>query len=403
MLPNYTNVRIDPPHMQLVEGASYVLQSTAYDQSGDPVGPEALQWTTSDPAVVVVSPLGRLTAIGPGSAVVRAQLGPASDASAVDVLPRTTPTVTQVTLAPANASLLVGEARQFAATPRDAAGTPVPGLAVAWRTDDPAVATVSGDGVVTAVAEGTTQVVATVAGVSGTAPIVVSPATPPSGDWPHEPAGLTRISDQPWDALSLTGWILQFGTALIGLDPAAPRSPPNVLTIIYPIGFVGGSAPGTEMLPLPMLHQVFVGTWWKVSDPWQGHPSNSNKVQYLFSNGDGSMAMIMYGHPGGPYEMRVFPDWHGAWLTPNVANIPVTLGQWHQIEWLVEYGPTQDPPSGRVRWWMDGQLLGDWSNVRLSSLPLAAYKVAPVWGGAEPELKTEIDYYWYDHTYISGR
>jgi len=52
---------------------------------------------------------------------------------------------------------------------------------------------------------------------------------------------------------------------------------------------------------------------------------------------------------------------------------------------------------------MDGQLLGDWSNVRLSSLPLAAYKVAPVWGGAEPALKSEVDYYWYDHTYISGR
>ena len=160
---------------------------------------------------------------------------------------------------------------------------------------------------------------------------------------------------------------------------------------------------GAEKLALPMLHQVYVGNWWKVSDPWQGHPSNSNKVQYLFSNGDGSMAMIMYGHPGGPYEMRVFPDWHGQWLTPNVANVPVTLGVWHQLEWLVEYGPTQDPPSGRVRWWMDGQLLGDWQNVRLSALPLAQYKVAPVWGGAEAVLKTELDYYWYDHTYVSGR
>ena len=385
-------------------GASYSLAVVAHDVDGGSLEPGQLQWSSSDQHVVRVSPAGRVTAVNPGAATVQASIGRASDETDVTVLPvHTGPTVSSVEVTPPSTTLTVGQTAQLTAVARDGAGAVVTGLPVAWSSSASSAVSISPSGLATALAAGTATISATIGGVAGSATVAAIGEPPSGGDWPHEPAGYTAISDQPWDLLSLTGWLLQFGTAIIGGDATAPLSPPNVLTIIYPIGFVGGSAPGTEYLTLPMLHQVYVGTWWKASDPWQGHPSNSNKVQYLFSNGDGSMAMIMYGHPGGPYEMRVFPDWHGQWLTPNVANVPVTLGVWHQIEWLVEYGPTQDPPSGRVRWWMDGQLLGDWQNVRLSSLPLAAYKVAPVWGGAEAVVKTELDYFQYDHTYVSGR
>ena len=485
--PSFANVQLTPPMLQLMVGTTYPLTVLAHDVDGRTLSPEQLSWATTDPRVVVTSSLGRVTAVGPGTARITASIGPARGASTISVFPavlrgvRVTPgsaevapgaatpfratglddagnivplgtvawsvddqrvavidangvargiaaglttvrafaqgqtgtaelrvaqvsvPVATVQVFPQSMTLPLGRRSQLSAVARDASGGLITGLPVSWVSAAPDLVPVSDSGLVTAVGEGVVIVSAIIGGVTGSTSVTVTPDVPPNADWPNEPPGFVPVSDQPWDLLTLSGWLLQFGTAVIGPDLAAPHSPPNVLTILFPIGFVGGAAPGTETLALPLLHQVYVGTWWKASDPWQGHPSNSNKVQYLFSNGDGSMAMIMYGHPGGPYELRVFPDWHGQWLTPNVAKVPVTLGVWHQIEWLVEYGPTQDPPSGRVRWWMDGQLLGDWQNVRLSALPLAQYKVAPVWGGAETVVKTELDYFWYDHTYVSGR
>lgn len=225
--------------------------------------------------------------------------------------------------------------------------------------------------------------------------------------WPNEPKAFPLIADQPWNhpagKAESRQWESQFGgVSRIVREQNLPFSPPCALRIDFPVGHPGGYAPGTLEVALGTRRQVYVGMWWKASDPWQGHPSNSNKIAYLFTDGFGSMAMFMYGSPGGPYDLRVYPDWHGDWLTPNVNRTPITLGEWHRLEWLVAYGPTTDPPTGIVRFWMDGELIGDYGNVKLVDKPLAYFKIAPVWGGLE-YAKTQHDYYLYDHVHVSGR
>ncbi len=37
----------------------------------------------------------------------------------------------------------------------------------------------------------------------------------------------------------------------------------------------------------------------------------------------------------------------------------------------------------------------------MPSTPLVEYHLTPVWGGVDG-VKSETDYYWYDHVYISG-
>jgi hypothetical protein len=124
-----------------------------------------------------------------------------------------------------------------------------------------------------------------------------------------------------------------------------------------------------------------------------------NKIEYLFSSSQGSIFLCMYGPPGGPYELRVFPQFTGVsqdvWLTPNVSHVPVMLGQWHKIEWVVDYN------GGVVKWWLDGQLIGSYSGVPMPSSSLLEYHLTPVWGGVDG-VKSETDYYWYDHIRISG-
>jgi hypothetical protein len=249
-----------------------------------------------------------------------------------------------------------------------------------------------------------TTIMASAQGKSGSAVLVVT--APGKGPWPNEPAGFTVISDQPWNDLTSGGWSLQFGVLpLIVPDPTAPLSPPNVLQVTYPVGFASGSAPSTMVHDVPGSKQFYVGLWWKASNPWQGNDANTNKIEYVFTNGNGSIVLEMYGRPAGPFELRVYPSFStssGVWLVPNVNHIPVTLGQWHRIEWLLVYNTTTNPANGIVRWWLDGQLIGDYSDVLYPTEGLYQYKVAPVWGGIGGP-KTETDYYWYDHLHLSGR
>lgn len=228
-----------------------------------------------------------------------------------------------------------------------------------------------------------------------------------SAVWPNEPAGLTAITDDPFDALTGSGWNIvdnTRGLVTIVTDSAAPQSPPFVIQYRYPVGFVGGEGPGAEYYRLPGLRVVYVGLWWKPSNPWQGHVSSSNKIQYLRTDHHGNIVMVMYGPPDGPFELRVFPEFSTStdqWLVPNAGDGHVTLGQWHRLEWLVSYNTVSTP--GSVRWWLDGRLVGSYDNLMFPGEPLLEYKLSGLWGGAENVRKHETDSYWYDHVHISGK
>ncbi|HYT83157.1 MAG TPA: Ig-like domain-containing protein [Gemmatimonadales bacterium] len=84
--------------------------------------------------------------------------------------------VVSVSVEPAAPSLVVGTTVQLAATPKDANGNPVSGRVVTWASSAPAVATVSGGGVVTGMAAGAATITATSEGQSGTAAATVTNA-----------------------------------------------------------------------------------------------------------------------------------------------------------------------------------------------------------------------------------
>jgi hypothetical protein len=317
-----------------------------------------------------------------------------------------TSAVSSVTVQPDSAWVPVDGAWPFSTLLQDASGLTLTGRSVAWSSADQTVATVTGSGLTTGHAPGATTITAVAEGKSGAGVLTVLPQG--SGAWPNEPAVLPTIADNSFSVLNGNGWDLldnTLGLVTLGSDPNAPLSPPSVLQYLYPIGFGGGTGPGAESIDLPSVKSVYVGTWWKVSNPWQGHPTNVNKVEIFFPAEGGDIYMVMYGTPGGPYELRVIPQFHNMpsnWMLPNVNHVPVTLGVWHRVEWLMIYNTTSSPPNGVIRWWLDGKLLGDYSNVQFPSTGLVTYKVSAIWGGVGG-VKTENDYYWYDHVHISGR
>src|SRR5262249_24593257 len=148
---------------------------------------------------------------------------------------------------------------------------------------------------------------------------------------------------------------------------SAPVSPSSVGQWRYPAGFQGGNEPAIYAHALPSgFKEGYVGVEWKVSNPWQGHSTGVNKIFFLFGSGCGNLIPIMYGIGGGQDELRVAPEWgNWNWLTPNASSGLVTLGVWHKIEL---YFKADTGSSGIVRWWMDGVLVGNYTNVSFPSL-----------------------------------
>lgn len=230
--------------------------------------------------------------------------------------------------------------------------------------------------------------------------------------WPNEPANSTLITDWPFTTLTGGGWN-HTGSATIVSDPTAPLSANNVGRFQYSSGFNGGSGPDNVYYSLPDA-TLYFGFWWKPSNPWQGHSSNVNKIQFLMGNGH-DMYVNMHGPNGGPYHLEwdlQFPnvsnghlpgygDNPGTWVVSgNVNSTTITLGNWHRIEAIVSRSTSTSARNGILKWWLDGVLQGNYTNVNYPSTPFVEFQFAPTWGGTG-DTKTQTDNYWFDHVRIS--
>jgi hypothetical protein len=238
--------------------------------------------------------------------------------------------------------------------------------------------------------------------------------------WPNEPIGLTLLSDYGFtDSIPMVGegqlgesrWSVADNETRPGEhvwhadDPSAPQTPSSVARWVYPDSMTGNHAPGTLWFGDPTTQEGYAGFWWKVSDPWTGHPSNVNKIAFWLPTSGGDIYLSMYGPPGGPYRLRADPQFIGLpndWLLSNIDSTPLSLGIWHRIEWHVRYA---DPgqTNGVVQWWLDGALQGDHTDVPTPSTGgLGQFEFSPTWGGQGGE-KVEEDYVWLDHVHLSTR
>jgi uncharacterized protein YjdB len=394
-------------------GDAAQFSATVKDSAGNVLTGQAVTWSSSNTAVVTVNSTGYATGVGGGTANLVATVGGKSGLAAITVAGGSTPPssapVASVSLSSTNLTLPVGGLQTIGVTLKDSVGNVLTGRAVTWTSSNLLVATTSNLGLVTGLLGGTATVTATSEGKSASATVTVSasapPPPPPSGVWAHEPSSYSQISDNGFDLLTALGWGMVWNTAGNGSivsDNTAPLSGSNVLEMRYPVGFAGGSGPANEWLPLGNLHRMYAGFYWKASNPWQGHSSNVNKILFVFPSSGGDIYIAMYGPPGGPYELRVLPQFPGLaseWLRPNVNNTPVTVGNWHKIEWIMDYG--SGGADGTIQWWMDGQMIGDYRNVQFPSGGLTEFKINPTWGGVG-DNKTENDYFRYDHIHLSG-
>jgi len=177
-------IQVAPARLALVPFQAAPLTITVASGHGDATG--LLQWSTTGGSIINNGNFGGVLHITysspaqPGDylLVVTTAIGVPADTAHISVTATPVPVHT-VTVTPGSVSIVVGDTTRFSTTLWDSTGSALFGRAVTWSLSDSTKATIAGSGFVQAIAAGTTTVIATSEGRSGTAVVTVNPGPSP--------------------------------------------------------------------------------------------------------------------------------------------------------------------------------------------------------------------------------
>jgi hypothetical protein len=249
-------------------------------------------------------------------------------------------------------------------------------------------------------------------------------AAPSDGAWPNEPQGLTVLSDYGFgdtlpptavgDPAGVTGWQVwrnDEGRGMRVMDHTAPLSAPYAVQFTYPVGFPSGLDPAMlECRFAGGIRELYWGFWWKPSNPFQSDGSGVNKIAFLWTptKQNNSTDLLYVDLSPNPWRIRAMNDLiagrgptAGERLEPNVDTTTIALGAWHRIEIYAKYS-TASKANGVLRWWVDGTLNGDYTDLRMvQDGGFDHVQFAPTYGGNTGDTKKQDDFYRLDHVRLS--
>lgn len=240
--------------------------------------------------------------------------------------------------------------------------------------------------------------------------------------WPNKPAAFGTILDcqfnvKPTPSRDPAGCGIEnsYNAGAIVTDSTAPVSPNNVYkSWISP----GQSSGGTQLnYTLPQGNrEMFMGIMWRTNPEFQGRP-NSNKLFFLrgpqangvwiFGNSalvNGS-APLIFGHNTGG---GLLDNSHacsadlGLLCFPNVGPGLLTRGVWTKIEAYVKSSTTNTSRDGIVRWWINGVLVGNYTNLNYGGTAgINEWVWSETWDGGVSPVPTVDWSHFIDHLHIS--
>ncbi len=170
------SITVTPASATLSVGQTSQETAVAKDAGGAVISGTTFTWTTSNPAIAMVSSSGVVSAVGAGTATIRAASSGVTGSMSVNVT-TTAATVASVSVSLSASSIQVGGSTQATAVAKDASGNVVTGKTFTWASTNPTVASVSPSGLITASAAGTAQIQATTGGLVGSATLTVATVT----------------------------------------------------------------------------------------------------------------------------------------------------------------------------------------------------------------------------------
>ena len=147
-------IEVTAPQDWLLSGSTLQLEARTRNVYGATVSNAGLQWRSANPSVAEVDSAGRVRGLTPGRSEIEASLSGASSRFTVSVHPA------RIEIEPRRPELFVGEPLTLTASAFDAEGRALSGVGFLWFSGLVGVASVSRQGVVQGLAEGSTTVTA---------------------------------------------------------------------------------------------------------------------------------------------------------------------------------------------------------------------------------------------------
>jgi len=181
---------------------------------------------------------------------------------------------------------------------------------------------------------------------------------------------LAPSTDQLWDTPMGAGWsyLRRSGSKDddVVTDPSAPFGAAEILKIVFTPDMRPDSEPGVHWRILPDAKEVFAEWWMKLSPNWRSSPAGGGKIAFLWAReGSGQMYTGLFGSQE-PHHISINTQWapYGTKIwDPNGARTPIYYNRWYRIGWYAKW-PAQPGGYGTVRWWVDGVLDGNYSNIQ---------------------------------------
>lgn len=239
LLPVQT-VSVTPSVDTLAIGTQRQHTAVLRDESGAVLTGRVLAWSSNNVAVATVSSSGVVSALAPGSVTITASSGGRIGTSTVVVQARL---AGAVILTPSSSTLIVGATSQLTTQVTDSSGNLLTGRPVTYSSNAPAVASISGTGIVTAVSPGTAQITAVSEGKSGTAFVQVIPV--PVSTVELTPATITI---QPGAQQQLTVVARAANGIVLNGRTVTWTSGSNGIATVSNSGLVAGVSPGVVLI-----------------------------------------------------------------------------------------------------------------------------------------------------------
>ncbi|MDD3856595.1 MAG: Ig-like domain-containing protein, partial [Methanoculleus sp.] len=223
-----TTITVAPDTTTLAINGTQTFTATVLDQNDEPMTGIEVTWTSSNETVGTIDRTGTFTALAEGTTNVTATVENITGEATVTVGGEE-PVASRIDVAPLAPTLAVDETVNFSATVYDQFDEELPEVAVAWTSSNETVGTIDEGGVFTAVAEGTTDVIATIGDVTGTAAVIVSSEEPVATNITVAPA-TTTLAINGTETFEATVFD-QNGRTMAGIEVAWASNDPTVGTI----------------------------------------------------------------------------------------------------------------------------------------------------------------------------
>jgi hypothetical protein len=224
---------------------------------------------------------------------------------------------------------------------------------------------------------------------------------------PNEPAGFTKLTENPFTVMAPTGWTDLSSDVSIGSDGSAPRSPSGVADARWTAGC--GCNPWNLRYESVSHQEVYLHFWLKLDASWVNVPNNNMKIILVGNNNHDDVIVSLNGSGTGAVRYNITTQnvaGTAGIYTQNVTDVIATRDSYDEIEVWLKLDSTPAAEDGEFKIWVNGTLTHDFTGVSLTrtgdNATFDYISVEQSVGGGAVGWPTSEQHQYWDHIYLSG-